>query len=225
VRILALETSSLFGSVATLTDEQVVAEARLVPPQRTAQSLAPSIDHCLNLSGWTAGDIELVAVSQGPGSFTGLRLGATTAKVLAYACSAHLIGINTLMVIAAQVTDESTDTVTAVLDAQRQQLYTATFIREEAGQWRETISTRIVDENQWLAGLTDSMVITGTGLKKIVSRIPVSIPIVDESLWHPRATTLGRLALAALLQGRSDDYWQFIPNYYRRSAAEEKRDG
>ena len=222
MRILALETSTLLGSVAALVDEQVVAEVSLEPPQRTAQSLSPAIERCLHLANWTAGNIELVAVSQGPGSFTGLRLGVTTAKVLAYACSAQVTGINTLRAIAAQANGDTAVPVTAVLDAHRQQLFAATFIRNGAGQWEEAIPTRIVDENRWLERLTDSTAVTGTGLRKIMDHISADVPIVDESLWQPQARTVGRLALEATLPERSVDYWQLVPNYYRRSAAEEK---
>ncbi|HEX5471854.1 MAG TPA: tRNA (adenosine(37)-N6)-threonylcarbamoyltransferase complex dimerization subunit type 1 TsaB, partial [Lacipirellulaceae bacterium] len=99
-RILAIETSGRHGSVATLGGE--VGEARLVGQlaltgdQRTAQSLAPAMQQLLAAAQWTPESLDLVAVTVGPGSFTGLRIGVTTAKAFAYAVGADIIRVNTL---------------------------------------------------------------------------------------------------------------------------------
>src|SRR5271163_2151267 len=95
-RILALETSELTGSVAAAADGNVLAELQLDPQQRSAQSLAPAIRALLAQVGWQPADIDLLAVTIGPGSFTGLRVGVATAKVFAYACGAEVLGISTL---------------------------------------------------------------------------------------------------------------------------------
>jgi tRNA threonylcarbamoyladenosine biosynthesis protein TsaB len=101
MRILALETSDQTGSVAALDGDNLLEELILEQSQRSAQSLAPAMQNLLRRVGWQPSDVQLVAVSVGPGSFTGLRVGVTAAKVFAYAVGAEVLGINTLEVIVA----------------------------------------------------------------------------------------------------------------------------
>ena len=100
MRILALETTDKTGSVAAIDDDNLLAELMLDHTQRSAQSLAPAMQRLLKQVGWLPADVQLVAVSVGPGSFTGLRVGVTTAKVFAYAVGAEVLGIDTLEAIA-----------------------------------------------------------------------------------------------------------------------------
>ncbi len=102
MRILALETSGTSGSVAVLEGSSQVAQLILPPGQRSARSLVPTIQDLLGRVGWEMSQIGLVAVTSGPGSFTSLRIGVSTAKALAYAVGAEIIGVNTLGVIARQ---------------------------------------------------------------------------------------------------------------------------
>ena len=101
MRILALETSDKTGSVAAMADGNLLAELMLDRTQRSAQSLAPAMQRLLIEVGWQPSNVQLVAVSIGPGSFTGLRVGVTAAKVFAYAAGAEVLGISTLDAIAA----------------------------------------------------------------------------------------------------------------------------
>ena len=109
MRILALETSGSSGSVAALDEGRLIVERPLAAGSRSAQSLAPGIDSLLAEVGWLVGGVDLVAVTQGPGSFTGLRIGVTTAKALAYAGETQVIGVNTLEVIARQAAAPRSD--------------------------------------------------------------------------------------------------------------------
>ena len=221
MRILALETSARTGSVAALKGNDVVFEYPLQSSQRTAQSLAPGIDHCINRAGWNAREVELIAVTQGPGSFTGLRLGVTTAKMLAYVTGAELVGVNTLAVIAAQAPRDVT-LVSAVIDAHRQQVFTDIYQKSAEGSWISNAGTRIVDDQQWLRELTAPVALSGPGLQKFLGQTPDGVRVVQQSLWHPRAATVGSLAYHDYLRGRRDNVWQLVPQYYRLSAAEEK---
>ncbi|MCA9264481.1 MAG: tRNA (adenosine(37)-N6)-threonylcarbamoyltransferase complex dimerization subunit type 1 TsaB, partial [Planctomycetales bacterium] len=103
LKVLALETSSFHGSVALLDGQMLLASRALPDDSRSAESLAPTIREVLTSVGVTPRAIELVAVTVGPGSFTGLRVGVTTAKTFAYAVSAAVVGVNTLEVLANQV--------------------------------------------------------------------------------------------------------------------------
>ncbi len=102
MRILALETSGKSGAVAAADGEKLLLTLELAATHQSARSLAPAIQRLLGAVRWQAADIELIALTLGPGSFTGLRVGVATAKVLAYATGAAVIGVNALEVIAAQ---------------------------------------------------------------------------------------------------------------------------
>lgn len=227
MRILALETSGMAGSVAVLDGDTVLVEITLDPSRRTAQTLVPTIETVLQQVSWEPTAVELVAVTTGPGSFTGLRIGVTTAKTFAYATGASLVGVNTLSVLARGVfTDqmEWSGSLSVALNAERDQLFTATFQRAEAS-WTEIEPTRIVDNLIWLRGLKDGMLVAGPGLTGIVDQIPKGVPIAPELSWMARARDVGREGLRAFQAGKGSDCWSLMPNYFRESAAVEKAEG
>jgi tRNA threonylcarbamoyladenosine biosynthesis protein TsaB len=221
LRILALETSSSGGEIALLDENHVIRHATLPVGYRTAQSLAPTLAEQLAAAGWTPRDIQLIAVTHGPGSFTGLRIGVTTAKVLAYATGAPVIGINTLEVIAAQ--SPPAPLVTAVLDAQRRQLFSASFRRPAPPtlEWRHP--TAIVDLEPWLAARESGELVTGPGIRLVEAQLPPDVLAAPPDSWAPRATVVGQLAWHAFTAGRQNDPWTLAPQYLRPSAAEERK--
>jgi tRNA threonylcarbamoyladenosine biosynthesis protein TsaB len=223
VRILALETSSLAGTVAALADGRLLGETALDERRRSARSLAPAMADQLRSVGWQPRDVELVAVTRGPGSFTGLRIGVTTAKTFAYAVGAEILGVSTLEAIARQVPPGDAP-VWAVLDAQRGELYSAFFERGADGmKWLRPEA--IVAAERWLAELTEGAVVAGPGLRRVRDRLPPSIVVAPEEGWQPRAATVGRIAWEQYCAGRRDDVWKLVPHYLRRPAAEEKGAG
>jgi tRNA threonylcarbamoyladenosine biosynthesis protein TsaB len=221
VRILALETSSAAGSAAALEDERLVAQTQLPAGQRSAQSLAPAIAATLAAAVWRPQDVQLVAVTQGPGSFTGLRVGAATAKPYAYAAGAEILGVNTLEVIAAQAPVDC-GKVWALLDAHRGQLFVGRYALREGEIPVELEATRIETLENWLARYHPEDAVTGPGVSRIAARLPAKAAVVERGLWTPQAATVGMLASRHYRQGRRDDVWTFVPQYYRPSAAEEK---
>ena len=204
-----------------MNDCEVVAEADLGKVQRTAQSLAPTLQAILREMNWEPKSVELVAVTGGPGSFTGLRAGITTAKVFAYATEAQVLAVNTLEVIAAQ-SDVSPGKLWAVMDAQRQQVFAAQFDLSGKGQVELKVATRILDNAAWIKSLSAGVAVTGTGLMKLKNLLPKDANVVREDDWAPRAVTLGLLAFEKHQAGARSDYWQLAPQYFRKSAAEEK---
>jgi tRNA threonylcarbamoyl adenosine modification protein YeaZ len=152
MRVLAIETVGTTGSVALLQGDAVVAESVLDPAQRSAQSLAPAIDELLRRHGWQPAQVELVAVATGPGSFTGLRIGVATAKVLAYAVGCPILDVDTMSAIAWRV-PRDVERFSVVVDAQRGELFVADFERTADGRLSGGDTTRIVDAAQWIAAL------------------------------------------------------------------------
>src|SRR5688500_8632212 len=95
-RGLALETSGRTGSVALAVDGVVVAEEQFAHGLKHAAGIVPMVDRLCRGRGWTPGEIEAVYVSAGPGSFTGLRVGVTVAKTLAFATGAKVVAVPTV---------------------------------------------------------------------------------------------------------------------------------
>lgn len=220
MKILALESSVTSGTVAALEDQHCLRELELPPGQQTARLLVPCIRDLLDEVGWSARELDLVAATTGPGSFTGLRLGVTTAKTLAYAAGAEMLGLNTLEVIAAASPAEVRQ-VTVVVDAQRQQLYAGKLARS-GDDWEWQSPTEIVDIKGWLKGLEPAEHVSGPGLKKVRAQLPPQVEVLPEACWQPQAATVGALAGRKFQQGERQDVWGLVPHYFRKPAAEEK---
>jgi tRNA threonylcarbamoyladenosine biosynthesis protein TsaB len=220
MRILALETSGQAGSIAAAVGPRLVAAQTLDPEQRSAQSMAPGICRLLTTIGWKMTDLELVAVTVGPGSFTGLRVGVATAKTLAYALGARCVGVNTLEVIAAQCVGDASR-LSVAMDAQRGQVFAARF-ENTADGWRIIAGPSVLDVDPWLKSLDLSMAVSGPALVKLASKVPPGVTIAAEADWQPRAATVAGLAWSRHLTGAYDDVWKLTPVYLRKSAAEEK---
>ncbi len=222
MRILALETTERIGSIALAEEGALLAETRLPGDLRSAQSLAPAIQQSLEQIGWTPRNIELVAVTVGPGSFTGLRIGVATAKAFAYAVGAEVLGVDTHETLALACPDEVSCLAT-VIDAQRSQVVARNFQRNGSGELVPLSDSELLDVDQWLAALAPGTRVTGPILRRIADRLPPDRTPLAPELWQP---TAGHVALVAHKQyatGRRDDLWQLVPVYSRRSAAEEKR--
>jgi len=231
VRVLAIETSERVGTLATLLGEgiadpnsagpELVRAVTLPSDQRSARSLLPSIQALLADCDWQPQQLDLVCVSTGPGSFTGLRIGVTAAKTLAYATGASLVGVHTLAAIAANVTTPP-QRLWTVLDAQRQELFAACF--EPGWQLSNLPATRILGVDDWLAELQADDSVCGPPLGKLADRLPTGVRVCDASAWPPSAASVGRLGIAAHASGMQVAAMQLVPQYYRKSAAEEKID-
>ena len=223
MRILAIETSGFAGSVAALADTKVLLELPLNPAQRGAQALAPAVAELLDQVGWKPGDVQLVAVSAGPGSFTALRVGVTTAKTFAYAVSADILAIGTLEAIAAQAADVTGGgQIATVIDAQRGDVYAGFFRRRAAFDHEALEAPAVRSAQEWLAGLSADMLVSGPALEKLAGRLPPGTRLAPCDHWHPRASTIAHLAAVKYAAGERSDVWRVVPLYLRKSAAEEK---
>jgi tRNA threonylcarbamoyladenosine biosynthesis protein TsaB len=218
---LAIETSGLSASVAVFDRDQLLAAGETDPQVRTAAGLAPLLRDVLSRTAWTLRDVRLISLPVGPGSFTGLRVGVTTAKTLAYALGCDVLGLDTLEVIARQTPSDVRE-VWSVVDAQRQQVVARRFALSDA-VWTACGEAAIVDNDLFISNLGAGEAVTGAGLKRIVGKIPAGVTIVDEAHWMPRAETVGRLAYSKYQSGERGVLWQLVPQYFRPSAAEEKR--
>lgn len=221
---LAIETSDQFGSVALLDGEQVVGEIVLERTRRSAQSLAPAIKQLIAAHGDHPRGISLVAVVVGPGSFTGLRVGVTTAKVFAYALKASCLGVSAFDVIARQ-TPLTTPALEVIIDAHRNELFAQQFRSEntELGErWVPSADPRIVTVNEFSLQLGRETLVTGPALEKYGPLLPDWMLSAHPETRRGTAVSLGMIAQERFLQGERVDPFALNPIYMRQSAAEEK---
>ncbi|HMD14275.1 MAG TPA: tRNA (adenosine(37)-N6)-threonylcarbamoyltransferase complex dimerization subunit type 1 TsaB [Bacteroidota bacterium] len=133
--VLGIETATAVCAVALVDDDVVRAERRYEIPQAHSEKLMECVDDCLKSAGLVLSSIDGIAVSIGPGSFTGLRIGLSVAKGLAFAADKPLIGVPTLEALAVQPVRkgvaETDDVIVPMIDARRDEVYIALFRRHE----------------------------------------------------------------------------------------------
>lgn len=224
--ILSLDTATPCSSVAltvgTRQEGKVVAAFSLTGKVTHSRRLLSIIDLLMVETATTWQAIEAIAVSIGPGSFTGLRIGLATAKGLAAAAGKPLVGISTLDALASKcITDKL---VCAVLDARKKEVYTA-FYRCNDDGLVERVSDLAVLQPEGLAALvTEPVVMVGDGALnyKEVFRAVLGekVMIVPAPLHEPSASSLGFLAGEKLIKGDVLDLAEGVPVYIRCSDAE-----
>jgi tRNA threonylcarbamoyladenosine biosynthesis protein TsaB len=222
---LALETSGFGGSIALLEDGSLLGERILDSQRRHAQTLVPEIQSLLRDHARRAADCEVLAVSCGPGSFTGLRVGITCAKTMAYATGAKVAAVPTFPCIVAAVPESAYQArVQVILNAQREELFIGSFLRASSGSWIETQPLRIERADRWLETLQPEDVVTGPGVEPLRSQLSQKCKVLSQEFSEPRAVWVGRVGLELIAAGQSTTCWDLEPYYVRKSAAEEKWD-
>lgn len=237
MKILALETSQRQASVAVAQGQQIQGEATL--GDNLMRDLAPTIARLVRQAGWEMQQLDLIAAAQGPGGFTGLRVGVTTAKTLAYALDCPVLGVDSMEVVAEQARDRlgSGGELEVVIDAQRGQLCRARYrLAPQGTPPLQLGDPTLMDWEAWLAE-TGTLPASGSGLERVRrlmagkqqqpqdQRPRQHAPEnhwLPEQDWIGRAVTVVRLAQWAYHQGIRHDPWNLLPRYYRPSAAEEK---
>src|SRR5688572_24400197 len=131
-RALAIETSGRVGSIAVVDDGRVVREEQFPHGLQHAAQIIPIIDQLTKAQGWSPRDVDELYVSVGPGSFTGLRIGVTLAKTMALATGVKLVAVPTVRVLVENAPAEARHVI-IVLDAKREQIFTARFERTADG--------------------------------------------------------------------------------------------
>lgn len=220
MNILALDTSNKAMSVAVVQDTTPLAETTLNRMKTHSEQLLPTIDNLVALSGLQPTDIDRVVVAAGPGSYTGLRIGVTTAKTLAYTMNIELVGVSSLAVLAANVRKESA-LIVPVMDARRNNVFTGIY------QWdgdklvnvlldRHTSLEQLVAE---VGALDQPAIFVGTTgdmreqIRSTLGTMASFTDVVDDLPRATRAAELGRLLPPA-------DVASFVPNYLRLTEAE-----
>jgi tRNA threonylcarbamoyladenosine biosynthesis protein TsaB len=219
-RLLIVETSSRVGRVAVAEGGVVCGERRLDEARRHARDLTPAVAALLAEQGWCPRDIQVMIVSRGPGSYTGLRVGLMSAKAFAYASGCVLLGVDTFAAVALQA-PAAVERIDVLADAQQDKVYVQSFVRD-GEDWQPATELAIRPVADWLAARAADASATGPGLRKWAPRLPPDVPVLDESLWEPQPMSLLHLGLRRYRTGQRDDPMTLEPIYLRPSSAEEQ---
>lgn len=228
MKILAIEASSLVCSTAILTDDIITAEYTINNKVTHSQTLLPMIDEICKMTDTDVSEFDAIAVSGGPGSFTGLRIGSATAKGLAYALNVPVVNVPTLEAMAYNF--YGTDKVICpIMDARRNQVYTGIYSFENNGLsiYLDSSAMDIMELIPKLQEIDKPVIFTGDG-------IPVFRDIIDKELKTPheygragfnrqRASSVALLGAELYKAGKTEKAEEHLPEYLRMSQAERER--
>ena len=228
MRILALETTEKFGSVALLDGKHVLEEITLPKDRRSSQTLHPALQTLFEKTQTAPQDVSVVAVVVGPGSFTGLRVGVTAAKVFAYTTGAKVIALDTFETVATAAPPHA-DVISVGVDAQRGEVVAAVLRQTASGSLETIEEPKIITVGDWWkhAEQYDDVFFTGPALERWREKAPSHLLLAEEADWLPKASVAGKLAAQRITSETftetCDNVWSLLPTYSRLSAAEEKR--
>lgn len=222
--ILAIDTSTQVSSVAVMTEKRLQAEITMQARLTHSETLMPHIESALRMASVQRADLEGIAISIGPGSFTGLRIGLAAAKTMAYALSLPLVGISTLAALAAHFPAPGTRVI-SLIDAQKGNAYAQAF-HVEHGQPVPLGGAEVLAIEEVLARAghaEEPVILTGDVVQKKIAgkrAVPESVILPPPQMQMPRAANVGQLGLARIACGESDNPMALEPVYIRRSEAE-----
>ena len=220
--VLALETATDVCSVALAQEDRVVAEVRLWRPRAHAERLVPMIEHVLGHARQNRAEIDVVAVSSGPGSYTGLRIGTSTAKGLAWAMDARFVAVPSLEAQAAAALPVAApgDLICAAFRARRREVFAATFQKTDGGSLRTLLDTAALADDavpSWLSSVAARRLwLVGDGASDAAASLhasPHEVYLLDDQAYSPSAVWVARQARPRMSAGRFEDVSAFEPFY------------
>ena len=225
--ILAFETSAKAASVALLEGEKLQAESYQNTGMTHSQTLMVMAEDLLKQCGKTAKDVDAVAVAEGPGSFTGVRIGVAAAKGFAWGRQIPCYGVSTLEAMAEHLSIWE-GYVCPCMDARRSQVYNALFYVNQGKieRIREDRAIALSDLAEELKTLAGPIFLVGDGSNLTYNTLSEEIPnlvLPPEHRMHQRATGVAILAAKKIAAGESGDGNVLTPNYLRLSQAERER--
>lgn len=231
MKYLVLEGSATAASCALLEDRRVLGEFFVNIRQTHSQTLLPMAENLLATCGLTPRDLDFLAVTRGPGSFTGLRIAIAAVKGMAMAAGKPCVGVSTLEGLARNLTGFE-GTAAAVMDARCNQVYTASFALTggTVSRLEEDTALSITELGERLVQMKKPIFLVGDGAELCYNRLLETPPAEDpvESwlrlspphLRYQRAAAVGAAALDAWERGEGMDAGELVPSYLRLPQAE-----
>ena len=224
MKVIGIETSGATGSVAVCNGDTIVGSKTFGRKLNHGKEIVSSLKAIFDEIKWEPNDVDLIAVSVGPGSYTGLRIGITCAKTLAYGLGKPVIDVPTLDALAENVRDDVKN-LCPVIDARRNKVYACIYTRDNNEKKRIT-DFLIISPEKLLDILPEPVLLFGDGvaLYKDIFAQKKAI-IANDGLGIADAVTVARLGLKRYEQGKRCDINLLAPLYLRRSEAEERLEG
>jgi tRNA threonylcarbamoyladenosine biosynthesis protein TsaB len=224
--ILAVDTTTSSGSVALLRDGDVLGEFDLESPSTHSARLLRSVDLILQANNLDIQAVDAYAVAAGPGSFTGIRIGVTAVKSLAFASGKLVAPVSTLEALASKIAASPVRLACPVLDAKRGEIYAALF-EVRSGRLAEAIPQGAYDPDAFFARLPAHRVTSFIGNGLALYREKLLTYVRDKARFPRRspfiAAEVGRLGHRLLVEGKGVGSRDLAPVYFRNSQAEEKK--
>lgn len=222
MKILAMDTSNATLAVAVHEDHQLLGQIQTTVNKNHSISLMPAIDQLMQMVNVKPTDLDRIVVAQGPGSYTGLRIGVTTAKTLADTLNIDLVGVSSLKVLAANCVNIS-EIIVPIFDARRKNVYAQAFI------WQDDQLVEVMPAGHYpivevLAHFKDQAIyLVGKDVAKFTDEIAQYAPQAKvntiENWQYPSASILAQLGCT---QTPVADVASFLPTYLKLVEAEEK---
>lgn len=220
-----MDTSTATGGIAALDGHTVRAVIHTTSGHTHARRLMGAVDATLTLAGMTMSDVDAFAVTTGPGSFTGLRIGIGAVKGFALATGRPVAAVSTLDALACQFPPFE-GTVCPLLDARKGQVYTALYACGKGENWEQTRPACVIDPAVWLKRLELPCLFVGDGLHVYRPLIEAvfngGARLAPANLNTPNACVVGWIGMEDLERGNGVDVAQLSPDYIRKSDAEIK---
>lgn len=225
MKILGIDSSGLVASVALVIEEEMIAEYTINYKKTHSQTLLPMLDEIVKMTGFSLEDLDAIAVAGGPGSFTGLRIGAATAKGLGLALKKPIVSIPTVDGLAYNVfgTDRL---ICPIMDAKRNQVYTGLYESnrdslQAISQQKAVMLDEIIEE---INGMNREVIFLGDGVpvykEQIGQKIKVPYLFAPAHLSKQRAGSIATLGSIYYSEGRIQTAMEHEPVYLRLSQAE-----
>ena len=225
MKILALDSTAVAASVALCEDGELLGEYTVRTGNTHSQTLLPMVESLLSFFEMRADDVDLFAASAGPGSFTGVRIGAATIKGLAFGTNRQCIGVSTLEALAYNLIGQN-GLICPVMNARRKQVYTALF-RCTNGQLERLLpdsAIAITELDELLKGYgNDPIYLCGDGYDITTELLTTPTVQTPERLRHQSAYSVAQVARNAYQNGVRTTDLDMVPTYLRPSQAERER--
>jgi len=222
LKVLAIDTATGTCSVALADGDRVMGETFLQGQKNHSEKLISLIDWLFESSSMSPADLDIVAVSSGPGSFTGLRVGISTAQGIAFSLGKDLVGVSTLEVLARQACRVG-GYLCPMIDARKQQVYTCLYQCSCGGGLEKIVEEKVTEIERWLEDLPGPAIFTGSGAcrwRESIEGAKSQHIVLPEFLSVPRASTLAVIAGERYLHNRRNELEEIVPVYIRPPDAE-----
>jgi len=226
MKILAVDTATTSCSVALFADRQLLAEEVYTAGKTHSRHLLSIIQGILDRCETSPEELNRIAVTRGPGTFTGLRIGISTVKGLAAALGVPVLGVSSLTALAYPLL-WTRQPVVAMIDARRGEIYYACY-SQKGGSVEADGTPRVAAPEAAVADLPESGILVGSGAvlyRGLLEERAPNIQFADENAHVIRAASVGRLALDCFDGLTVDSVGALVPEYIRKSDAQIQMSG